>query len=119
MNGVTMVISLVLGVVFFVAGLMKCNPKTMNNDFERFGFPKWFKYVSGIIEIISGLLALYGIVQPTAAVLGAGLIAITMVGALYSQLKVGDSFKELLFPLIVLGFSLLIVILHWQHFLIF
>lgn len=110
MDKIRIVVLVILGIIFLGAGLIKCNPKTTNTDFERFGFPKWFKPVSGVIEIISGLLALYGIVQPTSAVLGAGLIAITMGGALYSQLKVGDSFTKLLFPLIVLGFSLLILI---------
>ena len=114
MVSVILVIQLVLGILFVGAGLIKCNPKSTSKDFERFDFPKWFKYVSGIIEIGSGLLVLYGLIHPTAAAWGGGLIAITMIGAVYSQLKVGDSFKNILFPLIVLGLSLFVLVLNWS-----
>lgn len=115
MNYIIVIILLMLGIVFLGAGLIKCNPKSTSKDFERFGFPKWFKYVSGILEMVSGILVLYGIFQPIAAVLGAGLIVVTMAGAIYSQLKVGDSFKEILFPGSILGFSLFVLILNLYY----
>ena len=119
MSYIVVIVQLALGIVFIGAGLIKCNPKKTGEDFERFGFPKWFKYVSGIIEIVSGGLVLYGIIYPAAAAWGGGLIAITMLGAIYSQVKAEDSFRKILVPLVTLGLSLLLLILNWQYLLSF
>ncbi|MGB3160552.1 MAG: DoxX family protein [Carnobacterium sp.] len=119
MNNVAFVIQLVLGVLFIGAGLIKCNPKKTSKNFERFGFPNWFKPVSGIIEIGSGILVLSGIVYPVAAAWGGSFILLTMLGAIYSQLKVGDSFREIVVPVFILGLSLLILILNWRYLFVF
>jgi putative oxidoreductase len=72
--------------------------------FTRFGYPLWFLYVTGFIEVLGGVLLLV----PRTATLGAGLLAGTMVGAVATHLKVGDPVTQVI-PPIVLGVLAVIV----------
>jgi putative oxidoreductase len=56
-------------------------------DFERYGYPEWFRFVTGGIETIGGLGLLIGLVfAPMLAVLGGLLIIATMIGAILTHL---------------------------------
>src|SRR3954471_22158481 len=49
--------------------------------FNAIGFGQWFRYFTGCVEIIGGLLFLI----PPLTTLGAGLLTATMIGAMATQ----------------------------------
>ena len=54
--------------------------------FAAMGYPAWFLYVTGVIEVVGAILLLI----PKTAVFGVLLLGATMVGATISVLKMGD-----------------------------
>jgi putative oxidoreductase len=75
------VLSIVLAVGFLAAGGSKLASQPFQVQlFQTLGFPGWFMYVTGILEI-AGAIAL---LIPRYAVVGAGIIICVMVGALAS-----------------------------------
>jgi uncharacterized membrane protein YphA (DoxX/SURF4 family) len=70
---------------FFVTGLDKLgNAPPMVQLFDAVGFGQWFRYATGTIEVVSSVLLLV----PSLAVVGAGLLAMTMGGALIAHYTV-------------------------------
>lgn len=71
-------------------------------DFERYGYPEWFRYVTGVIETTGGLGLLVGLLfAPMLAVLGGMLIVATMIGALLThQFRVDDPLWRSVVPVI-------------------
>jgi putative oxidoreductase len=56
-------------------------------QFADCGYPLWFLYVTGGIEVLGGLGLLAGLVfAPILAVLGGGVIIATMIGAVLTHL---------------------------------
>jgi len=86
-----------LTVVFLVAAGMKFAAVPFELEgFARFGYPLWFMYGVGVLQLLgAALLWTRGCV-----VLGAGLLAVLMVGAVGSHLSAGD---PILMPLPALG----------------
>jgi len=77
------VISVLLGVAFVMSGGMKLSgaPEMVAN-FQRWGYPGFFIYVTGAIELVSALL----LFMPRTAAYGAALLIPTMVGAVLTHL---------------------------------
>ena len=70
---------------FFVTGLDKISDApVMVQLFATVGFGQWFRYFTGTIEIVSAVLLL----MPRVVVLGAALLAITMIGALVAHMTI-------------------------------
>lgn len=56
-------------------------------EFERYGFPGWFRLVTGSVEVFGGLGLLVGLFAlPILAVLGGLLITATMAGGVLTHL---------------------------------
>jgi putative oxidoreductase len=71
-------------------------------DFERYGYPEWFRFVTGGIETIGGLGLLVGLVfAPILAVLGGMLLIATMIGAVLThRFRVDDPLWRSVVPAI-------------------
>ncbi len=54
--------------------------------FAAMGYPTWFLYVTGVIEVVGAILLLV----PKTAAFGVLLLGATMVGAVVSLLRMGD-----------------------------
>lgn len=94
---VAWVLSVILAVGFLGAGGSKLASQPFQVQlFQSLGFPGWFMYVTGILEI-AGAIAL---LIPRYAVVGAGIIICVMVGALASL--VTHALMSLLPPTVVL-----------------
>jgi uncharacterized membrane protein YphA (DoxX/SURF4 family) len=84
----TWVLSVILALAFVGAGAAKLSAQPMMvSEFVVFGYPQWFMYLTGLIEIVSAILLLV----PRRAGIGAGLLVCVMVGALYSHLAHGQA----------------------------
>lgn len=48
------VLQAILGLMFLMAGLMKLGAKQRVEMFQHYGYPQWFRVVTGIVEIVGG-----------------------------------------------------------------
>ena len=88
-----------IGLLFVWIGSQKFDSTGMwVRVFARIGFGQWFRYLTGTLQVAGGLL----LFVPRTALVGAIVLATTMVGAVVTQLLV---FKSPLFiiPAILLG----------------
>ena len=85
---VTWVLSGLLALAFFGAGLSKLTGQVMMvHEFSLFGFPLWFMYVTGVIEIAGAVLVLV----PRFAYVGAAALVCVTTGAVFSHLTHGQA----------------------------
>jgi putative oxidoreductase len=99
---VTWILSVLLAVAFLGAGGSKlASHPMMIATFNGFGYPLWFMYVTGVIELTGAVLVLF----PRLAYFGAALLTCVMVGAIVSHLTHGQAAKVPL-PLILLVLAL-------------
>lgn len=102
------VLSVLLGVGFiFVFGGSKLMPDagTIEN-FASWGYPAWFVYVTGAVEVLGGILLL----MPKTRFYGAALLVATMVGAVFTHIGAGQ-FDILPFPGTLLVLSAIVAFL--------
>jgi putative oxidoreductase len=90
--------------LFFVgyAGLSKfdSNPRSeWVRVFAAIGLGEWFRYFTGAMQIVGGVLFLI----PRTATLGALLLACTMLGAMFTQLFILRAPLFALFPAMLFG----------------
>src|ERR1700738_4462576 len=80
---VTWVLSALLALAFLSAGAMKLISHPIEvQAFQSFGYPLWFLYVTGLLEVTGAILVLV----PRVAFVGAGLLTCVMVGAVFAHL---------------------------------
>ena len=84
----TWILSGLLALAFFGAGLSKLSSQPMMiQEFDLFGLPRWFMYLTGLIEVGSAALVLV----PRLASIGAALLVCTMVGAILAHVTHGQA----------------------------
>src|SRR5467141_1512229 len=77
-----------LAVMFLMAGGSKlAGVPAMVSLFDAIGLGQWFRYVTGVIEVTSGIALLV----PAAAIFGAMLLIPTRLGAVAANLFLGQS----------------------------
>jgi uncharacterized membrane protein YphA (DoxX/SURF4 family) len=98
------IVQVLLGLTFLGAGVAKLSGnEQMVSMFELVKMGQWFRYFTGTIESVAGVL----LFTPRFSVFGALLLLPTMVGAIMTHLLVmGDSF---LAPAVLLSLSLVVV----------
>lgn len=115
---VGIIVQLLLGVFFTPEGVIKwtrIGPSTAR--FIHFRYPRWFKYFTGVWELLVGIGMLVGLWVPLVAVLAALLLSVEMLVAIYSHLVRGkDALSELLPALVFLVLALGVLAVHWAIF---
>lgn len=113
MTIVVILVQIVLGVFFTPEGVVKwtrIGPSTAR--FQHFRYPRWFKYFTGVWEVLVGVGLLVGLWFPFLAALAALLLCVEMLIAIYSHLVRGkDALSELLPAVVFLllaGFVLIV-----------
>lgn len=80
-------VSSLLGAVMLLSGGSKlAGADRQVQSFEHWGYPQWFRLVTGTVEAVGGLGLLAGRGRPVFGVVGGGLTVGTMVGAVYTEL---------------------------------
>ena len=98
-------ITLFLALVCLRSGWLKVSGNIFwVRDFQRWGYPDWFRLVVGIAELISFALLLV----PRLASYAAGLFAVVMLGAIFTHYTNNET-SRLPFNLLLLALSLVIV----------
>ncbi len=97
----------VLGLLFFVAGIDKLvgDPNQVRH-FAEWGYPLWFLYIVGIVEVGGGISLFISQVR----FYGVLLLSATMVGAAVTHLRAGETGA---FPVPVV-LLLLLITLAWS-----
>ena len=81
------IVSWLLGLVFLASGGAKlAGVELMVQQFEGWGYPRWFVDVVGIVEVIGGLLLFI----PGLRVLGALALIVVMIGAAGTHIMAGE-----------------------------
>ena len=99
-------LGVVLAIFFLMAGGAKLlNPDAHSENFANWGYPLWFLYMTGIIEVGGAI----GLLIPTARLYSTFVLGGTMVGALLTHLRAGEM-GAVPVPLVLLA---LLILLGW------
>lgn len=116
MTIVAIILQILSGLFFVPEGVVKwtrIGPSTAR--FEHFRYPRWFKYFTGVWELLVGIGFLVGLWFPRLAALAALLLCIEMLIAIYSHLVRGkDALSEIL-PAVVFLIPAVIILLIQGH----
>ncbi len=109
-------IALFLALVCLRSGLMKMpnvpGEQFWIRDFQRWGYPDWFRLVVGVAELVSCALLLV----PRVAGYGAAIFAVVMLGAIFTHATHNES-SRLPFNFLLLTLSLIIIFARQPSFL--
>jgi uncharacterized membrane protein YphA (DoxX/SURF4 family) len=97
----------VLGAMFIIAGGAKLmGSHSQVAHFAQWGYPLWFLYLTGLIEVAGGICLFI----PKTQFYGIVVLSITMVGAALTHLKAGE-FGAFPVPIVLL---ILLATLAWS-----
>lgn len=103
MGTATIVLMIVVGLAFLAAGGQKlAGSESLKKDFRRFGYPVWFMYLTGALEVMGAVGMFVGVFVPVLGALAGLLLLGVMTGAVASHIRVGDPVKNVV-PASVLG----------------
>jgi uncharacterized membrane protein YphA (DoxX/SURF4 family) len=94
----------VVGLVGLLAGGAKVTHQEQQVDeFERYGYPQWFRIVTGLTEVFAGILLLAGLLwRPEASLVGGIVFSTAMVGAVVTHLRINDPLQKIGVPVVLL-----------------
>ena len=80
-------VSALVGLAFLMAGGTKLMGQEMHvENYIRWGYPNWFMYLTGTIEVLGAVL----IVIPATRFYGALLLTATMLGAIFTHIQANE-----------------------------
>lgn len=93
----------ILGLVGLgVGGAKVTHQEDQVEDFQRFGYPQWFRIVTGLVEIGAGISLLVGLLwRPELAWVGGLLFSGVMVGAVVTHIRTGDPPSKTAIPAVL------------------
>ncbi len=103
--------ALVAASIFFVWVVRYDN---VVEEFQHYGLPIWLRDVVGILKLTFSLMLLIGIERLPVAVAGGIGIAVLMGGAVFTHIRVKNSFYKMLPSLTLLILSLLIAFINYS-----
>ncbi|MDO6851670.1 DoxX family protein [Priestia megaterium] len=81
---------------------------------KHYGYPGWFRMFTGMVEIISAVLVIVGIWNEKFAAWGGLFIIVTMIGAIFTHIKIKDSVKQMMMPIILLILGLVVLLINLE-----
>ncbi|MDB5083212.1 MAG: hypothetical protein JWN30_98 [Bacilli bacterium] len=114
MQILSMIIQIILGLLFLMAGVMKFAAKQQVEAFQKYGYPQWFRIVTGVVEVIGAVGLIVGIWNPMLATLAGLWLGVTMLGALITHIRLHDPVKVMITPIVLLILSVIVSLLNWQ-----
>jgi uncharacterized membrane protein YphA (DoxX/SURF4 family) len=105
------ILTALLGAMFVMTGGLKIlNPSDTARTFENWGYPGWFGVVTGVIELVSGVL----LFAPRFTAYAAAALVVVMAGATATHLKAGET-NRLALPIALLVISAVIAVMRWRE----
>lgn len=85
------VLQVLTGAAFLAnGGAMLAGVAYLKKEFARYGHPQRFRVVTGTVEVIGASGMLVGIFVPGLAALGGLVLAATMIGAVFTRVRIKD-----------------------------
>ncbi|GHO98563.1 hypothetical protein KSF_086110 [Reticulibacter mediterranei] len=110
----TMILQVLLALTFTVIPLSRISGAPTLQQVLALAVPSWLIWLANVIELSGAVLLLFGLRVDLLAVIGALLIAASMMGATLAHVRAGNLFAEVPWTLVFLGLSLSIVLLRWS-----
>lgn len=94
------ILAIIVAVLFAVAGVVNlARPGAVKRDFARWGYPAWFQWLCGALELLSAALLL----GQRTRVVGLTLAGAIMIGALFTLVRNREPFRHLAPALVFSG----------------
>ncbi|MEH7549717.1 MULTISPECIES: DoxX family protein [Bacillaceae] len=113
MTVLSIILQGILGLGFLMFGFMKFGSKQMVEGFKHYGYPGWFRVFTGLVELISAALVIIGIWNETLAAWGGLFIVGTMIGAILTHIKIKDTVKNMMMPIVLLILGLIVLFINF------
>lgn len=115
MHVTAIVLQVILGLAFLMAGFTKFGTKQQVQAFQHYGYSQGFRIFTGLVEIVTAAGLIAGIWQPAVATLAGILLGVTMLGAVITHIRVKDPGKVLSMPILFLVLAVAVPMLnHWM-----
>lgn len=114
---VSTILQVVLGLGFIMFGLMKFGSKQMVEGFKHYGYSAGFRIFTGVVEVAAAVLLIAGIWNGTLAAIGSFLVVATMIGAIFTHIKIQDKLKDMMMPIILLVLGAIVLALNYSSLL--
>lgn len=86
-----------------VGGAKVTNQEDQVENFQRFGYPQWFRIVTGLVEIGAGAALIVGLLWlPGLTLAGGLLLSGVMLGAIATHIRTGDPHSKTVAPAVLL-----------------
>lgn len=96
-------LSVVLAFWFIGSGMSKLlGAQGQIDNFANWGYPGWFMYLTGTLEVLAALLLLVSLFVARLATAGAAILVCIMIGALYTRVVNGESVGTIIPPIVLL-----------------
>ncbi len=105
------IVQVLLGLLFAFSGGSKVAGMRMQIDnFNRYGYPQWFRVFTGLVELAGAAGMVVGLFAEEVAIASGVVLAVTMVGAAYTDLRKSTP-VSVVAPVVLLGLCAAVVIL--------
>ena len=108
------ILQVILALMFIIAGSGKIFGSKMHiENFKTWGYPQWFRIVTGIIELVGAILLILGYWNETAPLIGAAIFVAVGIGGVMTHIRMKDTLKDTAMILVlgILALILLIILL--------
>jgi putative oxidoreductase len=107
----SIILQSLLALMFLMAGMGKISGSKMHVEgFKHWGYPQWFRVVTGIIELAGAAALIVGYWESSWVALGAVILGITGIGGILTHMRVKDSFKDTFMILLLAIISIVLFV---------
>jgi len=118
MSILIIIVQVVLGLLFVLIGSMTvAGMKMFVENFRRFGYPQWFRIVTGSLEVLGGIGLLIGIWLPWLAELASAGLTLVMLGAFLTELRTREPLQKMVLPIVLGALAIVVAASYWPTFL--
>jgi putative oxidoreductase len=86
-------------------------------NFRRFGYPQWFRVVTGSLEVLGGIGLLIGIWLPWLAALASAGLTLVMLGAFLTEARTREPVQKIVLPIVLGALAIVVAVSYWPTFL--
>lgn len=105
----SIILQVLLGLGFLMFGYQKFISEDMKQGFHYFGYGDGFRIFTGLFEVAAGIIIIVGIWVPILALVGGIMVVVTMIGAIGTHVKIKDTVKNMMMPIVLLVLGIVVV----------
>ena len=113
MSVLSIILQVILGLGFLMFGFMKFGSKQMVEGFRHYGYPGGLGYLQDWSKLLQQLLVIAGIWNEKLAAWGGLFIVGTMIGAIFTHIKIKDTVNKMMMPIILLILGLVVLLINF------